>query len=652
MPRLTDPIMLAGRGAPSRVLFGPHTTNLARRRAISDRHVAYYERRAAGGAGVVVTETASVHDADWPYERAPLAADCGPGWQQVAAACHRHGALALAGLGHAGSQGSSAYSQQAMWAPSRVPDVATRELPLEMEQPEIDALITGFAAAAAAVAESGMDGVEIGAGQHSLLRQFLSGLTNQRRDGYGTDRPRLLRQVLGAVRANLGDDRVLGLRLSCDELAPWAGITPEHAAAVVAALAATLDYLVVVRGSAMGTSATRPDAHTAAGFNLALCHQMREAAAGRAPVVLQGSIVDPGHAQRALDDGVADLVEMTRAQLADPDLVGKLRSGHSGRVRPCVLANQKCRVRDNRNPIVSCLAEPRTGHELVDPDVERPTCPDGSAHAVLVVGGGPAGMEAARVLALRGHAVELAERTGRLGGTLPLIARLPGHDRFARLDRWWQAELERLAVTVSLGAAVTKAALCEARAAGRRALLATGSVPGPRGYHIDGGTVVEAGDLLASGVDALPGGQIVVYDPVGDATGVGVAELLASAGRDVAIVTQDQVIGTQLALTGDLADANARLQRAGVELVKRSLLREVHCGHVLLEDAVTGERRERACAAVVHCGYRLPDGVLSVPGLPRAGDCVAPRTVHEAVLEGRRAALRLAAAPAAEAVTA
>jgi 2,4-dienoyl-CoA reductase (NADPH2) len=170
--RLIDPIQLAGRSAPTRVIFGPHETNLGNRRAMSDRHVAYYERRAAGGAGIVVTEVASVHPSDWPYERAPLAADCPDGWRRIAEACHVHGALVLAGLGHTGLQGSSAYSQSVLWAPSRFPDAATREVPLEMEQREIDALIEGFARSARRAVESDADGVEIDAGAGALLRQL------------------------------------------------------------------------------------------------------------------------------------------------------------------------------------------------------------------------------------------------------------------------------------------------------------------------------------------------------------------------------------------------------------------------------------------------------------------------------------------------
>jgi mycofactocin system FadH/OYE family oxidoreductase 1 len=648
--QLLEPIRLAGHVAPSRVLFGPHETNLGRDRAIGDRHVAYYARRAAGGAGIVVTETASVHPSDWPYERAPLATDCEAGWSRVAQACRPHGALVLAGLGHTGAQGSSAYSQLALWAPSRVPDTASRELPMEMEAAELDALVDGFVAAAGLAVRAGLDGVELDAGPSALLRQFHSGLTNQRSDSYGSDRLTLTREVLRRVRAELGEEPVIALRLSCDELAPWAGVTPEHAAEQAVELAELVDLLVVTRGGPYSASAYRPDGHTAPGFNLELSRSIRAAlvaAGSRTAVALQGSVVDPDGATQAISGGAADLVEMTRALIADADLVSKVRAGTPERVRPCVLCNQTCRVRDNRNPVVTCIADPRSGFETKDADLEAAASGPrgGRRREVLVVGAGPAGLEAARILAGRGDSVLVAERGDRAGGAARLVARLPGRARFDLLLDWWQAECLRLGVRFAFGAEQTTAALAAARRDGAGILLATGSVPGPRAYPVaQGAVVLTDAQVLASGADGVPAGAVLVLDLVGGPIALGLAESLAAAGRQVTVVTADQIVGTMVAMSGDLADGNTRLLQAGVTRRTSSLLRAVGPGTAVLEDRFSGEQEQVDCGVLVHCGHRLPDEELYLarPGTPRAGDCVAPRSVLEAVLEGRRSALDLA----------
>ncbi|HEY1989429.1 MAG TPA: mycofactocin system FadH/OYE family oxidoreductase 1 [Acidimicrobiales bacterium] len=650
MSSLVDAISVAGRTAPSRVIFGPHETNLGDDRRISPRHLAYYQARAAGGSGIIVTETASVHPSDWPYERAPLAGDCGPGWSAVAAGCRPYGTLVLAGLGHAGGQGSSAYSQSVLWAPSRVADAINREMPLEMGQGEIDQLVDGFASAARLAAEVGLDGVEVDIGPISLLRQFHSGLTNLRADAYGTDKLRLTTEVVAAVRRAVGPGQLISVRLCCDELAPWAGITPDHAADHVARLAGQVDMVVVVRGGPFSVSAYRPDAHAPATFNAELCRRMREATGGRVPVVLQGSVIDSGTAQAALDDGTADLVEMTRAQIADPRLVARVRQGAAHRVRPCILCNQACHVRDNRNPIVSCVGEPRSGHETTEPDPEGTDPVPGE---VLVVGGGVAGLECARVLAGRGHRVRLAERGPQLGGAATAASVGPGRTRMAELAGWLEAECRASGVEVELGTEVTPADLDDAGARGAAVVIATGSRPRAMGVPVDATvTVVDGLSALVGGSARLPDGPVVVHDPVGGPVGVGVAEWLAGEGRQVSIVTPDPIAGTLLAITGDLADANTRLQRAGVRRELRAILRGAQGGRAQLEDVWTGERREIDAAVIIDCGHRLPEESLyqARPGTPRAGDSVAPRTLLEAVLEGRRRALETGAAMTASKV--
>jgi len=641
--RLSEPLVIGGHTSPNRVMFGPHVTNLGDDdRSFTDRHVAYYERRARGGCGIVVTEGASVHDSDWPYERAPLAQRCATGWRDIARACQAHGSLVVASLDHAGGQGSSAWSQRELWAPSRVPEVNSREVPKWMEIADIDAVVDGFAGAARIAVEAGCDGIEVNAGQHSLVRQFLSGLTNHRGDEYGSDRLRLARRVLTAVRDTIDATKpgaLLGLRLSCDELAPWAGITPEMAPGIAAELVRCgVDYLVVVRGSIFSVEKTRPDFHEPSGFNVEVCRSVRSAVDERVSVFLQGSMVDATDADRAIEDGVCDGVEMTRAQIADADLVNTTIAG--GTPRPCILCNQSCQVRDARNPIVSCVVDPSSGHETSDPDW---CAPARNPRRVLVIGAGPAGLETARVAARRGHRVVVVESTSAFGGAATAAP--------ARAFVDWQvAECSSLGVDLRTDVESIDGLLADVDVA----VQATGSRPGSPTYEVENGAqVVDVADLRR-GTDVLPDeGDVVILDPIGGPIAVALAEEL---GARAILVTPDNIAGNELSRTGDLAPANVRLARAGARIERRAVVRAVfradvranpgdhdaapNAWVVRVQDRFTGEVREIRAAAVVDAGFREPAD--PIPGVAiRVGDCVAPRTVLEAVLEGRRAALAI-----------
>jgi mycofactocin system FadH/OYE family oxidoreductase 1 len=628
--QLLTPITIGSRTAPNRVMFGPHVTNLgADDRSIPERLVAYYERRARGGCGTIVVEGASVHPSDWPYERSLLASRCGDGWAAIMDACRPYGSLVIASLDHAGGQGSSASSQRPLWAPSRVPEVNSREVPKWMEPDDIAAVVDGFAAAAKLAAEADLDGVEINAGQHSLVRQFLSGLTNQRDDPWGHDRLLFARQVIEAVRGAAGD-RIVGLRLSCDELAPWAGITPEMAPSIATALVdAGLDHVVVTRGSIYTVEKTRPDFHEPTGFNIDVCRSVRAAVHethSDVPVMLQGSVVEIGQAEWALggydDDALCDAVEMTRAQIADPDLVAKLETGNTDRIRPCTRCNQTCQVRDARNPIVTCIAEPSSGRETEDPDWYVPTP---HPRDVIVVGAGPAGLEAARVAAIRGHRVTVIEQSDHVGG----LAAVAGPN--GALVDWWRGEHEHLGTDIRLGTSTWQVR------DHTTVIQATGSSPGHRPYETsDDAVVFDVADVRRDDVALPEEGRVVLFDPIGGPIAVALAEELG--GRAV-LLTQDNIAGNELSRTGDLAPANTRLAQAGVAIERRTLLRAVRAGEVELEDRYSGDRRTVSCSAVVDCGFRLPTDPIE--GAVQIGDAVAPRTIHEAVLEARRAALAI-----------
>ncbi|MCP4224731.1 MAG: mycofactocin system FadH/OYE family oxidoreductase 1 [Actinomycetia bacterium] len=642
---LLDPLPIGTLQAPNRVMFGPHETNLAWGRQLSERHQAYYQERAVGGCGIIVVEEVSVHSSDWPYERAPSIDDAAQGWTAIGAACHPNRSLVIAAIGHAGGQGSSAFSQRELWAPSDEPEVNSREVPKIMELEDIEAVVAGFERSARLATESGLDGVEVNAGQHSLIRQFLSGLTNRRDDGYGIDRTRFAVETLGAARAGLGPDQVLGLRLCADELAPWAGVTPDMAAEVADRLADLVDYLVVVRGSIFSVAESRPTGHHGTGFNLELAKMIRHGIGARIPVFAQGSIVDPQAAAEAVADEVCDGVEMTRALIADPRLVAKLEQGLHP--RPCLLCNQRCRVRDNRNPIASGVAEPRSGAGAAD-QAEGSRSP--SPAQVLVVGAGPAGLEAARVAAGRGHQVTVVESQTMAGGLLRTIAVMAGFERFALLADWLTEEAIRAGAMIELDR-VADADLIE-RWPGP-VLLATGGRPGPRSFETEAGAVVVDAKTVLVGertrtTDTLIAGQrlpesVLVWDPVGDGVGVGVAELLAKTGRAITLCTPDPIAGTLLALSGDLAGANVRLQQAGVAIERRQRLVSVGASSVITIHTFTSTQTEIGVEAVIDCSSRLPDDSLSIdpatrPNVIRIGDGVAARTVAEAIREGRAAA--------------
>ena len=628
---LVQSLSLGSRTAPNRVMFGPHVTNLGTdERSISPDHVAYYERRAIGGCGVIVVEGASVHESDWPYERSPLASRCAAGWTSIAEACQRHGSLVIASLDHAGGQGSSAYSQQPLWAPSRVPEVNSREVPKWMEHEDIVAVIEGFGEAARLALGAGCDGVEINAGQHSLVRQFLSGLTNQRGDEYA-DRMLFARQVVHAVRSAalaVRADAIVGLRLSCDELAPWAGITPEMAPAIASELCELgIDYVVVVRGSIFSTEKTRPDFHEPTGFNIGVCRSIRAALPSHVAIFLQGSIVDVGQAEWAINDGVADAVEMTRAQIADPDLVQKIKNGQQEQIRPCIRCNQTCQVRDARNPIVTCVAEPTSGHELQDPDWYQKAT---TSHQVTVIGAGVAGLETARVAALRGHTVTIVEKSSSIGGIAAVAG--PGQPVVA----WLNSEVERLGVHVKLNHEVD-ASVSHSQVV----IQATGAQRGVAEYEINPGTDVLDIAEIRRGFSVLPeSGIVVILDPIGGPIGVSLAEEL---GERAILITPDNIAGNELSRTGDLAPANVRLAQRGVHIQRRSVVRAVQKRNanfvVRVQDRFSGELTEIECAAVVDAGFRLPTPAMN--GAVQVGDCVAPRTILEAILEARRAAVNL-----------
>ena len=649
---LLEPLRLGSKTALNRVVFAAHPTNFAQRNQFEARHAAYYAARAAGGVGVLILEGSVVHPSDWPYEYAIFGYDerVVAGYRLMADALRPHGTLVLAQLNHSGMQGTSHYSQAALWGPSPVPEVNSREVPKEMEHEDIEAVIEGFAKAAGYAMAGGLHGVELNAGPDSLLRQFMSPLTNLRQDEYGgpqEHRLRFAREVLRAVRRAIGSEALLGLRISGDEHAPWAGLKPDDAAEIARLLTADhqIDYVSVTSGSIYTLHLTRAGLFMPLGYALHLAAGVKAAVA--VPVFAQGSIVDPKQASAILVEGQADAVKMTRALIADPQLLRKVRTGQADTVRQCILCNQDCVVSLLQNPRLSCAVNPAAGHEA---HAEfAPLTAAAVTRRVLVVGGGPAGMEAARVAARRGHTVTLFEQRKRLGGAINLAAAEPGRKRLALSTEWLEAQIRRLGVTIKLGTEATIETI--SAEAPDAVIVAAGGVPGHMSHvTFDASVPVLHERAILGGAPLPPTGKAVVLDEIGDHDGMAVAEWLVGKGWQVEIVTADMFCGQRLTATQELTAWNQRAWEKGVVFHPQQEAQAVSEGALVMLDRFSREeRRIEGLSLVVEVTYDMPNETLywalkeagygkhGMPALYRAGDCVAPRRLGQAVLEGQRA---------------
>lgn len=644
--KLLSPLNLGRKTAPNRFVFAAHQTNFATHNRFEQRHVDYYAARAAGGVGLIVLEGSVVHPSDRPYEYCIFGYDerVGDGYRLVADAIHRHNVLALAHLTHSGMQGSSHVSQLPLWAPSPVPEVNSREMPKEMEPEEIAAVVDGFAQAAQYAIAGGLDGVEINAGQDSLIRQFMSPLTNMRTDGYGgalSARLRFAREIIRAVRNRLGKDAIVGLRLSGDEYAPWAGLKPEDAIEIARMLAedGLLDYISVTSGSIYSGHLTRPGLYMPPGFAAHLAAGIK--AAVSLPVFAQGSIVDPKMAEGLLVEGQADAVEMTRALIADPDMPNKLHTGRAEDVCPAILSNQDNIIGLVQNPRLSCVNNPAAGYE--GESEFAPLSPVSHPRRIMVVGGGAAGLEAARVAALRGHQVTLYEQSDRLGGTLRLAAAAPGRDRLALAVDWLEGQVRKLPVTIKLGTTVTPE-LVQATAPDA-VIVAAGGHPGQMAA-IDlsqASLVASPRQVLSGDVPSQPG-HAVLLDEIGDQVGMGVAEWLSDHGWKVTVITRDMFVGQRLTASMELTPWNQRACARGIVFRPQVDVERV-VGRTLIGADIFDRQEVRIedIDLIVTITHELPNEdlyfALKWAGIPvvRAGDCVAPRYMSQAILEGYRA---------------
>jgi mycofactocin system FadH/OYE family oxidoreductase 2 len=648
---LFTPLRVGGLTLGNRIFSTGHAEAMAEDGKVGPRLCAYHEAKARGGAALtIIGGSTSVHPSS-PASAWNMVANHNdaviPGYRALAEAVHRHGCLVMSQLTHMGRRSQSdVEGWQPLLAPSQIPEPVHREVPHEIEPEQIAMLVRAFGDATRRCREGGLDGVELSFAHNHLVDQFWSPLFNRRTDEYGgslENRMRFGFEVLHEIRRQVGRDWVVGARISGDELTRD-GLTAADMAEIARRLAASglVDFLSVVGGSAhtlMLQALVVPNMASPHGLYVPIAAAIKAAVPGL-PVFHAGRIVDPLHADRVLAAGSIDLVGMTRALIADPDMPRKARAGRLDDVRPCVGANAGCIDRIYQGKPVTCIQNPATGRET---ELAEPT-PAASVRRVIVVGAGPAGLEAARMAALRGHRVILFERETEVGGQVLIASRAPARGELAGILRFLARQVEKLPIECRLRVeASPDTVLAESPDA---VIIATGSSPYvPALPGLDGKHVVTDWDVLLDRVAV--GERVVVVDDVHTQRGLSTAEHLLDRGRRVEVISRLFYAGQDVGVTS-IAPLYARLFAKDVTLTPHTDLVAVEGSTVVVANVYTrAERRiEGVDTVVLSMGSRSTDALYralkgKVAALHAIGDCVAPRGIHQAILEGTRVARAL-----------
>jgi mycofactocin system FadH/OYE family oxidoreductase 2 len=644
---LFTPIDIGRLTLKNRIYSSGHAEAMAEEGRPTERLRHYHAAKARGGCALTIFGgSSSVHPSSPAAAWKQIANHDDtiiPAYRAIADAVHRHDCLVFTQLTHLGRRAQSDPETSVLLAPSQIPERVHREIPHELELEQIAELVSAFGEAARRCRDGGLDGIEISMAHNHLIDQFWSPLFNQRLDAYGGSLENRLRfgmEVLTEIRRHVGHDFVVGARISGDERTPG-GLTGADMEEIARRLARSglVDFLSIIGGAAHTyplQAAAIPNMSFAPGVFLPLATEIKHAVPGM-PVLHASRIVDPRHADRIVAEGRVDIVGMTRALIADPDLPRKARQGQLDDIRTCVGANEGCIDRIYRGKAVTCVQNPATGRETELDEVRRAL----TSRKVVVVGGGVAGLEAARMAALRGHRVLLLEKTSALGGQVLLAARAPARAEYAGIVRYLASQVGKLDVDIRLAVEATAELVLAERP--DAVVVATGShphvppVPGSDGKH-----VVTTRDVL--GDEAKVGANVVLIDDVHTEEALSTAELLLDQGRRVEVISPLFYVGQDIGVTS-VAPLYTRLYAKGVVLTPCCELRAIEGSAVVVGNVFTGaERRiESVDTVVLAAGSRSTDGLYralkgQVPALHAAGDCVAPRGVHQAILDGTRVA--------------
>lgn len=669
---LFQPLRIKGLTIRNRFLSTSHAPHFTDNGRITERYVRYHAEKARGGVGMTQFGGATAVSSENSFHYGQINGgddQAIAGYRRMAAAIHEHGATCTVQLTHGGRRNRW---DESAWLPafsaSCTRGIAHGSFPAVMEHHDIARVCGHFAAAARRVRDGDVDGVEISCQADTLIEQFWSPATNQRTDGYGgslANRMRFGLEVLAAVRAAVGDDFPVGVRMPGDQMLEG-GLGMDECVEIAASLARSglVDFVSVVGAQSSNhrdVAKIWPTMWLPSAAYLPLASAIKQVVS--IPVFHATRITDAATAVHAVTEGIVDMVGMTRALLADPYHVQKLREGREAEVRPCVGAGY-CVDRVITGHAAVCMHNVATGREMhLSHQIASTT---GARRKVVVVGGGPGGMEAARVSAARGHEVVLFEATAALGGQLTLAARAGWRRGLAGVTAWLADELQRLSVSVRLNQ------LADADAVWSESpdvvVIACGGLPNVG--HFDGAALAATTwDVLAGAIACE--GEVLVHDEHGGANALSCAEHAARGGARVRIVTPHSALGSELGDTnrgahmselyrhGVLVQPDTRLlsvERAANRLVAR--MANTYSGEVseLAVDLVIGEHGTWPNDDLYHAlvsrsvnqgevdteamaRFEPPAVTRNPQGeylLFRIGDAWASRNVHAAMLDAMR----------------